>query len=168
MRKVYDLALKELGTYEWAEGDNPVVLKYYADAGNPQIKHDSVPWCAAFVGAMINRAGGRPTYELLARSYLEWGTVVKWEDARPGDVIVFQRGNSSWQGHVAFFEKWNGKYVQVLGGNQRDRVSQAKYLKSKILGIRRGPASLDLAPIKKSLWAILLAFFLGKGKTRHA
>jgi hypothetical protein len=43
---------------EWpADSDKPVVQAYYKDAGHPEVRHDSVPWCAAFVSAMLARAG---------------------------------------------------------------------------------------------------------------
>ena len=34
-------------------GDNPDVLAFYRDAGHPEIAHDTVPWCAAFVGGIL-------------------------------------------------------------------------------------------------------------------
>ncbi|QKP77125.1 hypothetical protein HT051_06445 [Methyloligella sp. GL2] len=50
---------------------------------------------------------------------------------------MFSRGSSSWQGHVAFFVKdlGNGR-IQILGGNQSDRVSLSTYPKSRLLGYR--------------------------------
>ena len=72
----YELAKSEVGTMEWAEGSNPKVVAYYRDAGFPEVKDDAVAWCAAFVGAMIKRAGGKPSGSLAARSYLKWGKPV--------------------------------------------------------------------------------------------
>jgi uncharacterized protein (TIGR02594 family) len=97
------------------------------------------PWCAAFVGAVIESQGGKGTGSNLARSYLEWGRPVT--QGRRGDVLVFQRGNSAWQGHVGFFvreEQRNGKdgFI-VLGGNQGNQVKESWYPKSRLLGIRR-------------------------------
>ena len=37
------------------------------------LPHDEVPWCAAFVGACLERAGIASTRSLMARSYLGWG-----------------------------------------------------------------------------------------------
>jgi hypothetical protein len=39
---------------------------------------------------------------------------------------VLARGNSSWQGHVAFFEREEKGRIVCLGGNQSDRVSLPK------------------------------------------
>ena len=91
----YELAKSEVGTMEWAEGSNPKVVAYYRDAGFPEVKDDVVAWCAAFVGAMIKRAGGKPSGSLAARSYLKWGKPVALLDAKPGDIVVFRRGNST-------------------------------------------------------------------------
>jgi uncharacterized protein (TIGR02594 family) len=137
----YELAKKEVGTVEWAQGSNPKVLAYYRDAGHPEIKDDAVAWCAAFVGAMLKRAGIPNTGLLTARSYLKWGQPVMRKDAQTGDIVVFERGGSAWQGHVAFLVKDNGDTMTILGGNQRDSVSIATYKADDLLGIRRAPAS---------------------------
>lgn len=98
------------------------------------MKHDSVPGCAAFVGAMLKRAGLEPSGSLAARSYLKWGKALK--APRQGCIAVFSRGRSSWQGHVAFFVREEGGRLVCLGGNQSDRVSLAPYPKSRLLGLR--------------------------------
>lgn len=148
MPTAYELAQKEVGTYEWAQGSNPKVLKYYADAGHPEVKDDAVAWCAAFVGAMLARAGIKPSGQLTARSYLNWGTPVPdLSQARPGDIVIFTRGNSGWQGHVAFYEGKTETHVKVLGGNQSDAVTRAKYPRDDLLGIRRPPAPAGRPPV---------------------
>jgi hypothetical protein len=48
--------------------------------------------------------------------------------------VVLARGNSSWQGHVAFFEREEKGRIVCLGGNQSDRVSLASYPTSRLLG----------------------------------
>jgi uncharacterized protein (TIGR02594 family) len=147
--KAYELAKAEVGTVEWAEGSNPKVVAYYRDAGHPEVKDDAVAWCAAFVGAMLKRAGMPNTGLLTARSYLKWGDGVNLDQARPGDVVVFKRGNSTWEGHVAFFVKQNGTNIEVLGGNQRDAVNISRYPVSQLLGIRRMAASKPTAAPQK-------------------
>lgn len=134
----YELAKAEIGTAEWRDGDNPKVVAYYKDAGHPG-KTEDLPWCAAFVGAMLHRAGDKGTGMLTARSYLEWGVPVDRKDAVEGDIVIFKRGNSSWQGHVAFFVKDNGSTISVLGGNQADAVNRRAYPSASLLGIRRAP-----------------------------
>jgi len=105
-----------------------------------------IEWCAAFVNSVLNESGiaGSESISqtpLMARSFLQWGTPVAKEDIRPGDVVVFPRGNQGWQGHVGFFIKkhmvGNTEYWLILGGNQSNRVSIAPYAARRSLGIRR-------------------------------
>lgn len=145
--KAYELAKAEIGTVEKAgKESNPKVVAYYHDAGHPEVKDDAVAWCAAFVGAMIKRAGGKPSGSLAARSYLKWGSPVDRQKAQEGDVVVFKRGNSDWQGHVAFFVKDNGSTITVLGGNQADAVNRRAYPAASLLGIRREVAAVAPKP----------------------
>ena len=147
----YEMAKAEVGTVEWANGNNPKVVAYFKDSGNPGVMDDETAWCAAFVGAMLKRAGIKGTGKLNARSYLDWGTPVARKDAQPGDVVVFKRGNSSWQGHVAFFVKDRGALIDVLGGNQSNAVNVKGYQAAALLGIRRPPKATakPAAPSKR-------------------
>ena len=180
----YELAQAEIGTVEWSKGANPKVMAYFKDAGHTEVSDDSISWCAAFVGAMIKRAGQTPTGSLLARSYLKWGNPVDLKDARPGDIAVFSRGNSTWQGHVAFFVKENASTLSILGGNQSDKVSVSTYPKASLLSIRRAPGVIKSLPPKQpatapqpaqepttaetpqSLWAWLFSAVLGMFKPK--
>jgi uncharacterized protein (TIGR02594 family) len=146
MKSPYDLARAEIGTVEWKNGSNPKVVGYFRDAGHAAVVDDATAWCAAFVGAMLKRAGMKGTGKLTARSYLEWGLPVDLKDAQPGDILVFQRGNSTWQGHVGFFVGRSGAMVRVLGGNQSDAVKEQHYPVSKLLGVRRAVALVAEKP----------------------
>jgi len=148
----YELAQAEIGTVEWAEGNNPKVVAYFKDAGHPQVKDDETAWCAAFVGAMLKRAGVKGTGKLTARSYLDWGVPVERARAEEGDIVVLRRGTSSWQGHVGFFVKDNGKTITILGGNQSNAVNRKAYRvdKGQLLGIRRASDSKDRSSVAKS------------------
>lgn len=139
MKTAYEIAEREIGTMEWADGSNPKVVAYFKDAGHPDVKDDSTAWCAAFVGAVLSRAGQSGTGKLTARSYLDWGRPVDRSEARPGDIVVLKRGGSSWQGHVGFFVRDNGSTITILGGNQSNAVNRRSYNVSdgQLLGIRR-------------------------------
>ena len=137
---IHSVARKHIGTWEWADGHNPKVLAYYAASGHPEIRDDETPWCAAFVGAVLGEAGLPNTGSLLARSYLKYGHHIDVSQARPGDIVVLTRGNSTWQGHVAFFDRLENGCVYLLGGNQRDQVNISDYPASKIIGVRRAGA----------------------------
>ena len=88
-----------------------------------------VEWCAAFVNSVLTEVGLESTRSLMARSYLNWGRST--DTPSPGDIMVFSRGNSGWQGHVGFYvatvEYRNESYWIVLGGNQDNSVSYRLY-----------------------------------------
>ena len=134
----FDIARSYIGTTEGpGPADNPVIMEMYASVGHDWVEHDSVAWCAAFVGHCFERAGIRSTRKLTARSYLDWGVPVEVTDAQQGDIGVIPRGSSSWQGHVFFIDRIEGQWVWGLGGNQDDAVNVKRYPLSKLLGVRR-------------------------------
>jgi uncharacterized protein (TIGR02594 family) len=105
----------------------------------------STEWCAAFVNMVLlendlPQSSEYNDYPLMARSFLFWGEEVR-DNPMQGDVLIFKRGTSGWQGHVGFYVNrrvLNGEvYYYVLGGNQSDKVSIEAYPASKLLGIRR-------------------------------
>lgn len=148
-------AKKHLGIWEWAGDDhNPKVLAMYADAGHPEIRKDEVPWCAAFVGSVLARVGIRNTGSLLAKSYLSWGVEVpSLDQAEPGDILIFDRGTQSWQGHVGFLAGRKGGYVEVLGGNQNNQVNITRYLEREVIAIRRAAVPRTNKASSKTLQA---------------
>lgn len=135
----FDIAKNFIGTREVpGKPSSPAILEMFRAVGHEWVEEDSVAWCAAFVGACIERAGIRSTRQLNARSYLTWGLPVELADAQEGDVIVFSRGDpNGWQGHVGFFVKRAGTRIEVLGGNQSDAVNVQRYPVSRLLGVRR-------------------------------
>ena len=134
----FEIARGYIGTTEGpGPANNPTVMEMYASVGHDWVEHDSVAWCAAFVGHCLEQAGIRSTRKLTARSYLDWGVPVEITDAQPGDIGVIPRGRSSWQGHVFFIDRIEGAWVWGLGGNQSDAVNVKRYPVSKLLGVRR-------------------------------
>lgn len=98
------------------------------------INPSTTPWCAAFINAVLKQSGIKGTNSNLARSFLEWG--VPTDNPEQGDIAVFSRGNSTWQGHVAFVDRLEGQTVIVLGGNQGDKVCRMPYSLHNLLGFR--------------------------------
>lgn len=134
----FDIARSYIGTTEGpGPADNPVIMEMYASVGHDWVEHDSVAWCAAFVGHCLERAGIRSTRKLTARSYLDWGVPVDVAEAQQGDIGVIPRGRSSWQGHVFFIDRIEGAWVWGLGGNQSNAVNIKRYPVSRLLGVRR-------------------------------
>ena len=67
-------AWRQLGAREVpGRRHNREILDLFRDAGRRDVRRDEVPWCAAFVGACLERTGTAGTGSLLARSYLKWG-----------------------------------------------------------------------------------------------
>ena len=134
----FDIARSYIGTTEGpGTADNPVIMEMYASVGHDWVEHDSVAWCAAFVGHCLERAGIRSTRKLTARSYLDWGVPVDVAEAQQGDIGVIPRGRSNWQGHVFFIDRIEGAWVWGLGGNQSNAVNIKRYPVSRLLGVRR-------------------------------
>jgi uncharacterized protein (TIGR02594 family) len=129
----FDLAMKEIGTKEVpGPGSNPDVVEYLTEASGVAYG-DEVPWCAALVGAMLKRAGYKPSGSLMARSYIDWGTVI--DKPRKGCIVVLKRGAPP-AGHVGFANDWTGSTIQLLGGNQADKVSLSNFSRASVLAYR--------------------------------
>lgn len=130
------LARSEIGTVETpGAGDNPKILAYAKDAGvGSVVNHDSVPWCAAFVGAILQRSAIAPTGKANARSYEEWGQVLR--APVKGCVIVLKRDNNPALGHVGFCVGVDDIHIQLLGGNQGDKVSIASFPRNRVVACR--------------------------------
>ena len=111
--------------------DNPIVVAMYAKAGHPEVKHDAVPWCAAFVGAILRAANIKSTDTLWALDYAKWGQALKGPVV--GAVATKKRDGG---GHVAFVVGYDANAVYLLGGNQGDAVCIAKYPRAVINSYR--------------------------------
>lgn len=143
----FDIARSYIGTTEGpGPADNPVIMEMYASVGHDWVEHDSVAWCAAFVGHCFEKAGIRSTRQLTARSYLDWGVPIEVTEAKKGDIGVIPRGTSRWQGHVFFIDRIEDGWVWGLGGNQGDAVTVKRYPVAKLLGVRRAG---NVAPVVK-------------------
>lgn len=154
MNAIIETAQEYIGLAEFPGAKhNEKIVKMFSDTGNSWVADDETPWCAAFVGSVLAQCGIKGTGRLNARSYLEWGQKIAIKDAQPGDVVILSRGSNPTQGHVAFFSSWkNNGYVNLLGGNQGDKVSIAAYSVSKVIGVRRAvaPAKPRTSPVQSS------------------
>jgi uncharacterized protein (TIGR02594 family) len=133
----YDEMKKLLGLHEVK--DRKELMKYMAKYKMP-IDPATTPWCAAIMNA-CERAAGKPgNGRYNARSFLTYGTEVKPKDVKKGDLVVFARGGSSWQGHIAYVDGIEADgTIRTLGGNQSDKVCISWYAKNRLLGFRRSP-----------------------------
>lgn len=127
---------------------HPKIIEWWKKIRRGGIKSDEVPWCAAFVGAMLEEVGLVSTRFEGARSYATWG--VKLKEPVPGCIVVFSRAGG---GHVGFAmaDDGNGRLL-ILGGNQKDQVSIAPFDKSRVIAYR-WPAPVPI-PLKEKLRVI--------------
>lgn len=128
-------AWRELGVRETPGSNaNPRIRAMFKDAGHEAIVKDEVAWCAAFVGACLERGGVKSTRSLMARSYTSWGR--ESPAMRYGAIAVFSRGKNQALGHVGFVVGETDDHIQLLGGNQAGQVSVQAYPKSRLIGLR--------------------------------
>ena len=141
-----DLARAEEGVAEVKGAThNPRIVGWLTRVG-AWADRDEVPWCSAFVDEIAHRGGCCVSNSLRARSWLLVGEAVEKPFAWPGmDIVIFNRGGTpdptviEAPGHVAFYvgrDLDNDKIV-VFGGNQGDKVCEARYLNRDVLGYRR-------------------------------
>lgn len=135
-----ELAWAELGQSE-VKGPlaNPRIQAMFADAGHPNATSDEVPWCAAFAGAMLKRAGYKPTGSLMARSYLAWGDAI--DEPREGAIAIFKRTSNPALGHIGFLLSATEDSITIISGNDGDRVQVRDYPRADLIGIRWPPAA---------------------------
>ena len=113
---------------------NPVILKWADEVGLKNIyTADEIPWCGLFVAYVCKKAKKEIVKNpLWARNWAKFGT--KENEALLGDILVFSRGSG---GHVGFYVGEDKKCYHVLGGNQGDKVSVVRIVKSRCIAIRR-------------------------------
>lgn len=137
--KYYQEAERLLGTKEIAgKKHNPDIVSLWSDAEIPgNVSDDETPWCAAFVNGCLVRGNKAGTKSGLARSFLFPEHKDKFEQLKKPEkyaIGVMKRGNSTWEGHVGFVQDFDSKYVYLLGGNQSNAVSVARYPRSSFVG----------------------------------
>lgn len=154
------ISARYLGVHELPGGKHHPQIVAWLQRVAPWATADEVAWCSAFAyhapfelslvpakpaavkcpttGAMVGAAA--------ARWWLSQGIPVEIDGAHAGaDLVIFKRGTGtqpgpevySAPGHVAYYLERQGEFVRVLGGNQGNEVSIARYPISNILGIRR-------------------------------
>lgn len=145
-------AQRDLGMRELVAGAlNPAVAAMFHHTDYPRdLVNKKTPWCAAAVCAWLERAGVRSPRTARAANFARYGSEVALEHAQPGDIVVFGKvdPDAGGSGHVALFWQRRGELVDVIGGNQRDRVCIAPRPVMRIVAIRRPTqaAGVDGAP----------------------
>lgn len=124
-----EIAKTQIGTREIpGPKHEPKIVSWWKKIFRGGIKDDETPWCAAFVGAMLESVDVPSSRFESAASYRKWGQPC----LRPiyGAIVVMSRPGGN---HVGFcVGRDNGGNVAVLGGNQNNEVSVALFPISRI------------------------------------
>jgi uncharacterized protein (TIGR02594 family) len=136
MNDLLELAKTQLGVKEIAgEDDNQTIVGYAKESGFPWVNDDETPWCSIFSNWVCLKASYERSKKANARSWLNVGLPI--EVPEYGCICVFKRENSTWKGHVGFFDGEDKTHIYVCGGNQGNSVSIKRYPKTDLLGYRR-------------------------------
>lgn len=126
-------ARKYIGTREIKGVNNhSLIVGWWKAIKRGGIKTDEVPWCAAFVGAMLEAVGIVSSRYESAKSYMDWGQPLSHPVV--GCVAVFTREGG---GHVGFVVGKDAKSnLLILGGNQGDEVCIRAFSVARVSGYR--------------------------------
>lgn len=111
---------------------------------------DETAWCSTYVSHCFKTANlSYPKMFMRALAWNDWGYQLK--EPKPGCVVTFSRTGG---GHVGFVvgESKNGDLI-VLGGNQGNAVSLAKFPKKRVSSYR-WPADYPLPDESEKLAVI--------------
>lgn len=142
----FDLGMRFVGTKEIAGVSSSPLISAMLSLDSPIGTSDEIAWCSAYVNFIAWMLRLPRSKSLAARSWLSVGTPIFLTDARPGfDVVVLKRGAApqpgpdviAAPGHVGWFAGTDGNTVTLLGGNQGNSVSLARFPISDVLGVRR-------------------------------
>lgn len=124
---------------------NPEILSWARSLGIHSIYvNDDIAWCGLFIAYVVAETGREPVVNpLWARNWARWG--VPADKPKLGDILVFARGTG---GHVGIYIAEDQVAYHVLGGNQGNKVSITRIVKTRMIAARRPqynnqPASVD-------------------------
>lgn len=128
-------ARQEIGVAEIAGKQHSKRVLSYWELSKLPFRDDETPWCAGFVGAMLEDCGIVSTRSGMARSYDKWGQPC---GPIPGAIVTFWRGSKTGgSGHVGFLtgRDQHGN-LMILGGNQGDAVNIKPFSTERLIGYR--------------------------------
>lgn len=130
----YNWAKGELGQSEIAGSKDNARIVFYHSFTSLKATDDETPWCSSFVCAALEENGFKSTRSAAAKSYI--GFMAKG-DGSVGDIAVLKRPGGH---HVAFINKKfvaGSSTIELLGGNQSNKVRVSNYSAADLLDIRR-------------------------------
>jgi len=120
-----------LGLAEVPGPDNNPLIVGWLKALRAWWFEDATPWCGVFVAHVMQHIGKPlPKHWYRAKGWLEWGKACQ---PAIGCVVVLDRDGG---GHVFLLTKVSSHFVWGIGGNQGDKVSEAKFDRLRVLGYR--------------------------------
>jgi uncharacterized protein (TIGR02594 family) len=138
----YELAREEIGVTEL--GSPKRVIQYHeATTLDKKYHSPKTSWCSSFMSWCFTGAGVGNPRSAWARDWLGYGEKISLDQAKPGDVLIFQRDGDGDgekdEGHVTFFSGYDPvtKMIKCLGGNQSNAVRLSNYSKDDLIGVRR-------------------------------
>jgi uncharacterized protein (TIGR02594 family) len=136
-----------------ANSNDTIVAYFNATDISPKPTSASTPWCGAFAAFCMKGAGpvaaaSIPKGAAQAARWKGWGAGISWQSGEvpQGAVVVLSpTSETGGSGHVGFFVQFlqDGKKVELLGGNQSNKVTRTPFDASRIAAVRW----LDLTPV---------------------
>jgi uncharacterized protein (TIGR02594 family) len=111
---------------------HPAIVQMWRSIRRSGIKDDETPWCAAFVGHCLERAGIVSSRFESARSYSTWGQPLQAPVV--GCIAVFTRQGGGHVGFVTGVDR-SGNLL-ILGGNQGNEVNIRAFPLTRLTGYR--------------------------------
>ncbi len=141
-----NIAVSELGVHEDSRpGKHAARILEYHKTTTLKASDDETPWCSSFVNWVMIQSGRKGTNSALAKSWLNWGQATTTPTA--GAIVVIKKkttGFSSATGsssgfHVGFYISSTATTIQILGGNQEDKVKKSNFMLSsyEVKGYRK-------------------------------
>lgn len=97
-------------------------------------RDDETPWCGVFVAHCMQDAGlPYPSLYMRARSWADYGALLRPDRLAPGAILVFERAGG---GHVGFYVGEDSQFYYVLGGNQANAVNVMRLGKTRLVASR--------------------------------
>ncbi len=126
------VAIAEHGVHELSLGNTARIIEYHAST-SLRATTDEVPWCASFVNWCLAQAGLKGTRSARAASFADWGTQI--DPPRFGCIMQIYRARrgqdaatgSSSGNHVGFLVGQSASHIELLGGNQGNRVKLSRF-----------------------------------------
>lgn len=145
---ILSIAASQIDQFEIEGGeDNPQILEYFSSVNWPKDVplDDEIPWNAAFMNWVVEKAGHRGTRSATARSFDNWGIDSRLYFGSPiiGCIAVFWRQNKP----PSFGPGTVGIYIgddslgnmRVLSGNVRNSVDATNAPRENFMSCRLPP-----------------------------